>query len=214
MQDQGYSAGAIVGYLRILPTVVGWLQRHQIKTLAQLTHQELRLAHDYFRPRQQAPSWVIRALDRFLCEHHLVAPGEAPTPRNVEVKVAASKLHLRETRGLTETTIHGHAGLLRTFLKFLRLDRDPYRLERLQSAQIEAFLRQSARTNNRFSLQHIVATLRAFLRWQHAQGFRPRPLHLEIDTPRVYRGERLPRALPWAQVQGAKGQVTFPSALV
>lgn len=28
-----------------------------------------------------------------------------------------------------------------------------------------------------------------------------RPLHLQIDTPRVYRGERLPKALPWAQVQ-------------
>jgi integrase len=69
------------------------------------------------------------------------------------------------------------------------------------SRQIEAFLRKSARTNNRFSLQHIVATLRAYLRERHAQGILPRPLHLQIDTPRAYRGERLPRALPWVQVQ-------------
>lgn len=137
----------------------------------------------------------------FLCEHHLVAPGEAPAPSHVEVKVDAFKLYLRETRGLTETTIHGHAGLLRTFLNFLRLDHDRNRLERLEPSQIESFLRQSARTNNRFSLQHTVATLRAFLRWQHAQGLLSRPLHLQIDTPRVYRKERLPRALPWTQVQ-------------
>jgi integrase len=30
---------------------------------------------------------------------------------------------------------------------------------------------------------------------------RVRPLHTTIDTPRVYRLERLPRALPWSQVQ-------------
>ena len=200
MHDQNYSVGTIRGYLQVLPKVVGWLHRHRIKTLDQLTHQELRLAHDYFRPKRQAPSWVIRALDRFLCECHLVAEGEAPAPSHVEVRVAAFKLYLRETRGLTETTIHGHAGLLRTFLKFLRIDRDPGRLQHLQPAQIEEFLRQSARTNNRFSLQHTIATIRAFLRWQHAQGLLSRPLHLQIDTPRVYRGERLPRALPWAQV--------------
>ena len=51
-------------------------------------------------------------------------------------------------------------------------------------------------------MQHIVATLRAYLQERHAQGALPRPLHLQIDTPRVYRGERLPRALPWVQVQG------------
>ena len=201
LHDQDYSDGTIRGYLQVLPRVVGWLHRHRIKTLAHLTHQDLQLAHEYFRPRHQAPSWVIRALDRFLCERNLVAQGEAPAPSSVEVKVAAFKLYLRETRGLTETTIHGHAGLLRTFLRFLRFDRDPLRLQHLQPAQIEAFLRKSARTNNRFSLQHTIATIRAFLRWQHAQGLLSRPLHLQIDTPRVYRGERLPRALPWARVQ-------------
>ncbi len=40
-----------------------------------------------------------------------------------------------------------------------------------------------------------------YLKERHAQGALVRPLHLQIDTPRVYRGERLPRALPWAQVQ-------------
>jgi site-specific recombinase XerD len=39
------------------------------------------------------------------------------------------------------------------------------------------------------------------LKEQHSQGVLARPLHLQIDTPRVYRGERLPKALPWAQVQ-------------
>ena len=201
LHDQSYTVGTIGNYLQLLPKVVDWLRRRRIKTLAQLTHQDLQLACERYRPGQQAPSWVIGALDRFLCERHLVCEGDVPALSPVEVEVAAFEAYLRQARGLTETTIHGHAGLLRAFLKFLRIDQDPGRLQRLQLSQVEDFLRQSARTNNRFSLQHIVATVRAFLRRQHAQGLLPRPLHLQIDTPRVYRGERLPRALPWAKVQ-------------
>jgi hypothetical protein len=47
------------------------------------------------------------------------------------------------------------------------------------------------------SLTEVVVTLRAFLRFEFSQGVLPRPLHEQIDTPRVYPGERLPRALAW-----------------
>jgi site-specific recombinase XerD len=50
-------------------------------------------------------------------------------------------------------------------------------------------------------MQHVVATLRAYLRREHALGILPRTLHLQIDTPRVYRLERLPRDIPWNQVE-------------
>jgi integrase/recombinase XerD len=56
-------------------------------------------------------------------------------------------------------------------------------------------------------MQHIVATVRAFLQRQHAQGMLSRTLHLQIDTPRTYRLERLPRALPWAQIQALLGSI-------
>ena len=35
---------------------------------------------------------------------------------------------------------------------------------------------------------------------QHAEGILPEPLHEQIDTPRTYRLEQLPRALPWEQI--------------
>jgi len=202
LHDQKYSDGTIRGFLMDLPKVVLWLRRRRITQLDQLTLPDLQKAHDHYRPKQDSASWTIRALKFFLQERHLVSAGTVPAPSPAQEKVTDFKAYLRETRGLTETTIHTHAGLLRGFLKFLRFDRDPGCLRRLHASQIEAFLRQSARTNNRFSLQHIVATLRAFLRWQHAQGLLSRPWHMQIDTPRVYRGEQLPRALPWDQIQG------------
>ena len=99
------------------------------------------------------------------------------------------------------STIVRHRIILRFFLGFLKFDEQPSIIHTLRLDQIEAFLRQAARTNNRFSLQHIVAALRGFLRRQHAQGILRRPLHEQIDTPRTYRLEKLPRALPWEQVK-------------
>lgn len=49
-------------------------------------------------------------------------------------------------------------------------------------------------------MQHCVAHLRSFLRFSHSQGLVDRRLDA-IDTPRVYRDELPPRALPWEVVQ-------------
>ena len=43
--------------------------------------------------------------------------------------------------------------------------------------------------------------LRAFLRFLAVAGEIPTGLDTQIDTPRVYRDERLPRALPWDTVR-------------
>jgi integrase/recombinase XerD len=99
-----------------------------------------------------------------------------------------------------DMTVIGHVSRVRIFLQFLKLDERPDVIRTLDLERLGAFLRKAARTNNRFSLQHIVASLRAFLRYQHAQGCLSKPLHLHIDTPRTYRLEQLPRALPWNQV--------------
>jgi len=201
LADKGYARGTIANYLKTVPKVIRWLRRHQITSLDQLTQQQLRLAHDYYRPRQQDPSWVIGALERFLSQRRLVPEGDSPRPSAVEVEVERFGAYLRETRGVAEATVLNHSRRLRPFLHYLGFDGDSAPLRQLAGRQIEAFLRKSAPTNNRFSMQHIVGTLRAYLKERHAQGVLPRPWHLQIDTPRVYRGESLPRALPWAQVQ-------------
>ena len=201
LRDQGYTPGSIRYYLRVLPQVVRWLRRRRITSLAQLTQQDLQTARRYYRPRSSDLSGAVRALGRFYLERGTIPEGQAPTPSPVEIELDRFAEYLRESRGLAAATVLGHIQRLRAFLRFLRVDQDPGCLRQLEVGRIEAFLHWSARTNNRFSLQHIVATVRAFLRRQYTQGKLPRTLHLQIDTPRVYRLERMPRALVWTQVQ-------------
>jgi len=48
--------------------------------------------------------------------------------------------------------------------------------------------------------QHVVGHIRGFLRFLGTRGEVPPGLDSQIDTPRVYRLEQLPRALPWETV--------------
>lgn len=55
---------------------------------------------------------------------------------------------------------------------------------------------------SRATLQHRIAQLRGFLRFLATNGIVRPGLDRQIDTPRVYRQEQLPRSLPWPTVQG------------
>jgi len=201
MANAGYSLGTIGKYLQGFPAIVRWLRRRRITVLGQLTQQQLHLAHFYYCAKQQETSCVIGALESFLRESQLIPVGNSPQRSAVEAEVDRFASYLRESRGAAESTISGYSGKLRAFLQFLRFEDKADPLRRVGSRQIEAFLRKSARTNNRYSLKNIVGMLRAYFRESYARGKLLRPLHLEIDTPRIYAGERLPRALPWVQVQ-------------
>ena len=200
-QAQHYTLGTARIYLSRIPRIVRWLRARQITAPGQLSLQNLKAANRHFRSRHNRTSAVVCMWERFLRTKEMVPEGEPPSLGPVEKEVQDFAAYLGETRGLAEKTIRNHRQKIRGFLKFLQFDRRPRQLRQLQPSQVEGFLRRSARTNNRFSLQQMVATLRTFLRWRHAQGLLSRPLHLQIDTPRVYRGEHLPRALPWRQVQ-------------
>jgi len=87
------------------------------------------------------------------------------------------------------------------FLRFLEYDADPRRLRVLKIAQVDAFLAQKGRRLGRASMQKVTAMLRSFLRFLTADGEVPTGLDAQVDSPRCFRGERLPRALPWTAVR-------------
>lgn len=141
---------------------------------------------------------LVRSLARYLEEQRVLRR----TPSTPALEVTTSYCtYLRSVRGLAAQTVKHHAVTVRELLGYLGDERLPESLQALDRRGIEGFLQAMAKRLGRESLQHTVAHLRSFLRFLAARGLSSAGLDAQIDTPRVYRGERLPRSLPWETVR-------------
>jgi integrase/recombinase XerD len=100
-------------------------------------------------------------------------------------------------RGFVAPTVEAHLFTIRDFLSEARFPRRT--LKTLESADVEQYLARRSRMVTRQTLEHVISHLRAFLRYSFANELLTRRLD-EIDSPRTYRDELPPRALPWSQV--------------
>ena len=107
---------------------------------------------------------------------------------------------MEDNRGLAAKTVRAHRDTTRQFLIYLADQQASPLLAELTVSVIEDFIMIASKRNNRASLQHIVAHLRGFLRFLALTGEVSMALSERIDTPRCYRQEQLPRALPWELV--------------
>lgn len=105
--------------------------------------------------------------------------------------------YLAEVRGLSVSTRTHHISTLRRLLAHVLSSRRS--LQKLSRNDLERFILERSREVSRHSLQHEVAHLRAFLRYAHDVGLVGERLD-GLDTPRTYRDELPPRALPWSNV--------------
>jgi site-specific recombinase XerD len=106
--------------------------------------------------------------------------------------------YLADVRGFSRRTIGYHSSTVCQFLLSALGSRQ--NVESLTSAHIERYLFSKSKQITRQSMQHVVAHLRAFLRYGFAHGLIRERLDA-IDMPRAYRDELPPRALPWPLVQ-------------
>src|SRR5258707_5168837 len=83
----------------------------------------------------------------------------------------------------------------------------------IQPKDVESYVNQTGKRLSRASLQHDIAALRGFLRFLATDGSIPTGLDRRIDTPRLYRLEQLPRALPWGTVTSLLRSIDTPPAL-
>jgi integrase/recombinase XerD len=202
LQSQGYARRSISTIFHGVHTVVGWLRRRKrIVSIAGTTPEVLGAAEAHFRHRNGEVCNAERVLHRFLRERKAI-----PAPKPIRLSPSQAEVdqylkHLREVRGVAEGTISNHRRYATRFLEFIDFDHQRAALRRLEHNQVEGFVQQMARTRNRFTLLQVVLTVRAFLRFEFSQGMLPRPLHEQIELPRVYTGERLPRVLTREQVQ-------------
>jgi site-specific recombinase XerD len=108
--------------------------------------------------------------------------------------------YLMQVRGLAAVSAKYHLSTAFQFIQHLDASDGLSRLAGLTPQNIEEFIRHTGRRVGRGSLQHTVAHVRSLLRFLASRGEVPVGLDAQIDTPRVYRGEQLPRALPWDTV--------------
>ena len=106
--------------------------------------------------------------------------------------------YLIDIRGLSTSSRQHHAQTVADFLeRALRRDQP---LRTVTRGDIERFILLRSQEVSRHSLQHTVAHIRAFLRYAHNTGEVPVRLD-SLDTPRTYRGELPPQAVPWPMVK-------------
>jgi len=171
-----------------------------LQSTRELKQCDFQNAWQHFRHDCPAIAGTIRQLQRFLDEiHGLPPPLPIPKTRS-DKELERFSGYLKDVRGLVDTTIQSHITYLGRFLDSIGFETNEKALLDLSLKQVEDFLGTCSKALNRYSLQHVVGYLRAFLRFEYSRGVLQNQLHEMIDTPRVYRLEKLPRSLPWTTV--------------
>ncbi|MBW2263514.1 MAG: tyrosine-type recombinase/integrase [Deltaproteobacteria bacterium] len=198
LRSQGYHDLLIRLRIRAARRLDALLRRRGVDQPRDLTATDLRAYAPADSQEDLYLAAAVRSLVRYFEQQGALAPPPA-TP--AQTLICSYRTHLERDRGLAFRTVIHHMATVRELLSFLDHDQVHDRLRGLDQRDIEAFVQVLSTRLSRASLQHSIAHLRAFLRFLVARGLVPADLEAGIDTPRVYRGEQLPRALPWETVR-------------
>jgi site-specific recombinase XerD len=197
LQKTGYSKHNIRGHLRRLFKVLS--NSKKVKPGAARSRTFLERAFGRCCTslhRSQDFRGTERAYCRFLRGQGRLIEEES---RDVATLLLARyRQYLVEVRGFSERTVSHHLQTVTGFLKITL--RSGKSINTLTAMDVERYLAKTSKRLTRQSMQHVVAHLRAFLRYGSAKSLVRKGLDV-IDTPRTYRDELPPRALPWALVK-------------
>jgi site-specific recombinase XerD len=200
LQQQGYRRGCVRHYVRELVRIDTMIQLRGRNSLHDISREDFAACRPANSQDNRNLSGTISALVRYL-EAHILLPPPCLDPLSSRDAVLADYKHfLVHVRGLSRSTITGHLGTVSCFLGHLGYESDPSQLVELKACDIETFITHLGKRHCRGTLQHEAAQLRSFLRFSAAMGMLRPGLDANIDTPRLYRLEQLPRALPWENI--------------
>jgi integrase/recombinase XerD len=198
LEDRGYPRWSIQQRMRAAASLADALHRDGVRSLGELTAASLR---SYAPPPRKSGSpargALVRSLAQYLEERGELAPSQL-TP--VQRRVADYVRYLDRVRGLSAGTITMHAATVTKFLLFIDYDACQRGLHQLRGTDVEAFVVKTGERVGRGRLVSVTTALRAFLRHLTSTGEGPAGLDAQVASPRIYRGERLPRTLEWDTV--------------
>jgi len=208
----GYTRVSRQNSIRMLPHVDAELRHCQVKKLANLALPVLRSCWRTLRKDRPFSARAVRTLERYLAANSLIADGQPATgtsPASKLVKEYAN--YLREVRGFAASTVSNHRYTVQCFLQ--HIDGEEIALKKVGVPQIESYITQAGKRLSRPSLQHDIGALRGFLRFLAIEDRVPSGLASQIDAPRLYQFEKLPRALPWETVRTLLRSIDRTSAM-
>lgn len=190
LRDLGYSRHCMRGHLFRLKKGLEGSKRFEPG--GTFCDEDLRDAFTFRSPCVELYRGTQRAFSRFLRPMGRLTRA---SPLNAsEILCQRYRQYLSEVRGFSRSTAQQHGSTLQDFLS--RGLPESAELTNVTAADVENYVQLRSKEVTRHTLQHIVAHLRAFLRYCASQGKTRRGLDC-IDTPRTYRGELPPRALDW-----------------
>jgi integrase/recombinase XerD len=196
----GYTPGSREFAIRVLPHVDADLRRRRARDVASLTHTTLQACWRDLIKVFPTNAGTVRALERYLrAVGMIVAEGSGAVGTSALTLSQEYADHLREVRGFAASTVSSHQRTAQCFLQ--HLEKGGTAVGCVRSSDIEWYIAKAGRRLSRASLQHDIAALRGFLRFLTTGGRAPAGLDRQIDTPRLYRLEKLPHALPWETVR-------------
>jgi integrase/recombinase XerD len=194
----GFTRGSRKFSIWMLPRLDANLRRRRIDEVAKLNHAVL---HDCWKALMKiypCGAGTVHTLERYLISSGLIVDGRQTTPQTSTLSEDYTN-HLRQVRGFSASTVSSHRRTAQCFLQHLK--ECGIAVGRIRASNIETYISKAGRRLSRASLQHDIAALRGFLCFLTTDGRLPAGLDLQIDTPRLYRLEQLPRALPWETVR-------------
>jgi site-specific recombinase XerD len=196
----GYTSKSRKFSMRMLPFIDANLRRQRIKDITRLSHPILNICWKALMEVYPCGAGTTHTLERYLIMSRLIKPSQQATSTSQASVLSEEYInHLREVRGFAPFTIASHRRTAECFLQ--HLNRSRVALGNIQAGDIESYIARIGIRLSRGTLQHEVAALRGFLRYLSIDGRVPIGLDCQIDTPRLYRLEQLPRALPWETVR-------------
>lgn len=185
----------------LLPYIEAVLIRRGIRHLNEIGQADLVVCRKSLRRRFPYLTGTTCALGAYLQVQNLLRPTEQKVIGAKARYLAAYARYLKTVRGAAASTIQQNSYTASEFLAHLQIEQYPGRLKTLTINDLEAFVKKISPRLTRASLQRIAARLRSYLRFLAVTGEIPHGLDRQIDTPRVYQEEQLPRALPWETVR-------------
>ena len=137
-----------------------------------------------------------RVYERFLLSENRLIQKKRPSSLRFAC-LDDYEQYLEQVRGFTGPTVSQHRATVSEFL--VQSLQPSQSIADLTNVHVNQYIATKSALITRHTLQHIVARLRAFLRYAYELRIMSERLD-RIDTPRTYRGEQPPRALPWPTV--------------